>query len=58
VLVLAGEEDMVTPPDEARALVEAIPLSKLEILEGAGHLSNLEAPAAFNAALERFLTTL
>jgi len=58
VLVLAGEEDVVTPPDDARALVEAIPLSRLEILEGAGHLSNLEAPAAFNAALERFLTTL
>jgi len=28
-----------------------IPAARLEVIEGVGHLSNLEAPDAFNAAL-------
>jgi 3-oxoadipate enol-lactonase len=54
-LVIAGAEDVLTPPKEARAMHAAIPFSRLEILEDAGHLSNLEQPAAFNAALSDFL---
>jgi 3-oxoadipate enol-lactonase len=54
-LVVVGEHDGPSPPDVARAMADAIPNSRLEVLPGAGHLSNLEAPEAFNQALESFL---
>lgn len=54
-LFIAGEEDVITPPKEARAMHEAVLGSRLEILARAGHLSNLEAPAAFNVVLSEFL---
>ncbi len=54
-LVIVGAEDTVTPPDVARGLHAAISGSVLEVLPGAGHLSNLEQPARFNGALRRFL---
>jgi 3-oxoadipate enol-lactonase len=50
-LVLVGAADGLTPPGEARALAAAIPGARLIELPDAGHLSNLEAPAAFEAAL-------
>jgi pimeloyl-ACP methyl ester carboxylesterase len=54
-LIVVGAEDAITPPSEARAMHEAIPGSRLVELAGAGHLANLEAPDAFNAAIEEFL---
>lgn len=52
VVCLAGEEDTVTPPDVARAMAARIGSNaRTEILPQAGHLSNLEAPRAFNDAL-------
>jgi len=55
-LVIVGEHDGPSPPAEARAMTDALPDARLEIIEGAGHLSNLEAPAAFNRALDTFLS--
>lgn len=57
-LILVGEEDAVTPAKEARAMHEAIPKSRLEVIPEAGHLSNLERPAAFNRALSDFVGSL
>ena len=57
-LVIVGDEDVLTPQKEARAMHEQIRGSRLEVLAGAGHLSNLEQPAAFNSALTEFLETL
>ncbi|MDF1564443.1 MAG: alpha/beta fold hydrolase [Deltaproteobacteria bacterium] len=54
-LVLVGAEDTLTPPAAARAMVEALPDARLVELPGAGHLSNLELPEAFDAALLDFL---
>jgi 3-oxoadipate enol-lactonase len=54
-LVLAGEEDVLTPPDEAKAMAAAIPGARLEVIPRAGHLANLENPDAVNAALRSFL---
>jgi 3-oxoadipate enol-lactonase len=54
-LVLAGEEDEITGPDVARAMHAGIPGAELTLVARAGHLSNLERPAAFNEALDRFL---
>jgi len=54
-LVLVGEHDRVTGVPESRALAEAIPGARFEVLPGGGHAVNQENPAAFNAALGRFL---
>lgn len=51
-LVIVGSDDVVTPPKEAKAMAAAIPGARLVEIPGAAHLSNLEAPAAFNAALK------
>lgn len=55
VLVIVGESDALTPPEMSRSIAARIPGARLEILPGAGHVSNLEAPAAFDAALTGFL---
>lgn len=55
VLIIVGEADRITPPETARFLHEHMKHSRLEIIADAGHLSNVENPAAFNAVLLRFL---
>ncbi|HEX5581491.1 MAG TPA: alpha/beta fold hydrolase [Gemmatimonadaceae bacterium] len=57
-LIVVGEEDTLTPPDEARRMHEAIAGSRLEVIGGAGHVSNVENPDAFNRALGDFLSSL
>jgi pimeloyl-ACP methyl ester carboxylesterase len=53
--VLVGSADTLTPPPMSEAMAEAIPRSELVVLDGAGHLSNLEAPDAFTEALRALL---
>jgi 3-oxoadipate enol-lactonase len=58
-LVVFGAEDAITPAEtEGRSLAETVPGAKLVVIPNAGHLSNLEQPAAFNAAVREFLSTL
>jgi pimeloyl-ACP methyl ester carboxylesterase len=54
-LVVVGEEDIVTPPSASEFLAKHIAGASLVKIPGAGHLSNLEKPEAFNAALGAFL---
>jgi len=54
-VVLAGDHDSVTPPADAQAMADSIPNAKLVQIPQAGHLSNLENPKAFDAALRTFL---
>ncbi len=54
-LVLVGADDSVTPPDLSRELAEMIAGAELQILPGAGHLSNIERPSDFNDAVESFI---
>ncbi|MGF6999648.1 alpha/beta fold hydrolase [Paraburkholderia sp. GAS32] len=54
-LVVCGEEDVITPPSESRALAKGIPDASLLLMPGAGHFPMLEKPAEFNAALRTFL---
>ena len=54
-LVVCGDEDLLTPPSDSEALHAGIGGSRLVILPGAGHLSNLEAPGAFSNALNAFI---
>ena len=57
-LVVVGDEDVVTPVADARALHDGIPGSRLEVLRQAGHLSSVERPAAFNTVMSEFLASL
>jgi 3-oxoadipate enol-lactonase len=54
-LIIVGAEDTVTPPEIAEKMHGAIGGSELTVIAGAGHLSNLEQPEAFNGAVARFL---
>ncbi len=54
-LVVVGAEDTITPPPLSEQMRDAIRGAELAVIPGAGHLSNVEQPAAFNAALTRFL---
>jgi len=57
-LVIAGASDAGTPPAMAQAIAQAVPDAQLVVLQGAAHLSVLEQPAAFEAALRGFLARL
>lgn len=54
-LIIVGSEDETTPPAESEAMHAAIAGATLVVIPGAGHLSNLERPAAFNAAVRAHL---
>jgi pimeloyl-ACP methyl ester carboxylesterase len=54
-LVVVGEEDILTPVAGARAMAAILPDAELRILPGAGHLTALEVPDAFNEAVRAFL---
>lgn len=55
VLIIVGSEDKLTPVKDSEALRDAIPGAGLRIIEGAGHLSNMERAEEFNSALTDFL---
>jgi pimeloyl-ACP methyl ester carboxylesterase len=54
-LVVVGAQDEVTPLAKAEALQRAISGAQLVTISGAGHLSSLEQPDAFNAAMRTFI---
>ncbi|GHG10959.1 beta-ketoadipate enol-lactone hydrolase [Deinococcus piscis] len=55
VLALVGSEDALTPPEQAQENAD-LSGGELKVIEGAGHLSNLDEPEAFNRALAEFLS--
>jgi pimeloyl-ACP methyl ester carboxylesterase len=57
-LVVVGEKDAITPPAKAKELAALLQGSRLVEIPRAGHLSNLEQPAAFNAAAAAFLASI
>lgn len=58
VLVMVGEEDVLTPPDEARKMAESAGQSSLVVVPRTGHLPNLEQPRLFADAINAFLSSL
>jgi 3-oxoadipate enol-lactonase len=54
-LVLVGKEDKISTPEEVIAMASAIPGSRLVEIGAAGHLSNLENPTDFVAAVASFI---
>lgn len=57
-LVITGRDDHFAPPQQAEALQRGIAGARLVVIDGAGHMLTSEQPAAFNAALDRFLSEL
>jgi 3-oxoadipate enol-lactonase len=53
--VVVGDEDRLTPPEMARQMAARIPGARLTLIQGAGHLSNIEQPERFNRAVLAFL---
>jgi 3-oxoadipate enol-lactonase len=54
-LIVVGDEDTVTPPSAAAEMHRAVVGSELVTIAEAGHLTNLEQPDAFDAAMSHFL---
>jgi pimeloyl-ACP methyl ester carboxylesterase len=54
-MVLTGENDVIIPATDSRTAAEAIAGARFVTIQNSGHLSNLENPKAFNAALVSFL---
>jgi 3-oxoadipate enol-lactonase len=57
-LVVVGSEDAITPPADSETMRAKIPGARLEVIGGAGHVSNVERPEEFNRALLNFLDGL
>lgn len=57
-LVVVGDEDTLSPVDAAQAMADALPQGRLAVVPEAGHLSAVEDPEAFGAAVAGFLDEL
>ncbi|MGH2722942.1 MAG: alpha/beta fold hydrolase [Actinomycetota bacterium] len=57
-VVVVGADDTLTPPQMSEAIAGSIPEADLAVIPGAGHLSNLEAPAEFATVLRDLLGRL
>jgi len=55
-LLLAGEQDAWSPPEQHRRMQQAVNGAQLVVVPQCGHMSTLEAPAAVTAALAGWLT--
>ncbi|MCB5182522.1 alpha/beta fold hydrolase [Streptomyces antimicrobicus] len=51
VTVVAGDRDMITPPEHSEAIKAALPGAELTILESTGHLMTLERPETVTGLL-------
>ena len=54
-LVIVGDQDLVTPIELSSELVDLIPAARMQVIAGAGHLTNLEKPAEFNSIVDGFI---
>ncbi len=53
--LILGDKDMMTPPRNARALVDALPQSRMIVLDGCGHMMMAEQP---NRTLDALIDAL
>lgn len=53
-LIIVGNEDVPRPVNESEEMASLIKNSILEIIESAGHMSNLEQPKQINQLLLKF----
>ena len=53
--VVVGDQDELLPVEEAREIADSAPDGRLEVVEDAGHLVNLDAPERFSQILQELL---
>jgi pimeloyl-ACP methyl ester carboxylesterase len=58
MLIVVGDEDVLTTPDDARKMAAVAARAQLVVLPRSGHLPNLEVPQPFNESLFAFLAAL
>lgn len=54
-LVVAGTDDLMTPPKRAEEIVAGLGNARLVVMPHVGHMAHLERPDEFHAALDPFL---
>lgn len=55
-LVIAGADDPATPPEgHGRVIADAVPGARLEVVDGAAHLGNVEQPERFSELITAHL---
>ncbi|MFL6733194.1 MAG: alpha/beta fold hydrolase, partial [Sphingomicrobium sp.] len=57
-LIIVGDQDLVTPIDLSHELVNLVPDARVQVIDAAGHLGNLEKPAEFNTIVTEFIEPL
>ncbi len=57
-IVVTSTGDRLIPPEASSLMAAQIPEADLEVIEDAGHLSNLEAPEPFDLVLQRMLDSV
>jgi pimeloyl-ACP methyl ester carboxylesterase len=55
VLVICGDEDLLTPVEHSQAICQALPNAELVVIPNGGHVVTLEHSEAVNAVLVPFL---
>jgi len=53
--VIVGEADAITPLANSKTMADAIPRASLSVIPDAGHISNIDAPDAFEKAIRAWL---
>lgn len=57
-LLIVGRQDAISTAAEMNAMARAIPASRIVEIDGAGHVTPLEAPGEVTAAMQQFLADL
>lgn len=55
VFIVGGDEDQITPPEQAKEMAQMLPHSQIHIFEQCGHLAPLEFPHQFTHLMRSFL---
>jgi pimeloyl-ACP methyl ester carboxylesterase len=58
VLLVGGCRDAVIPVDHTASAQEALPGSRMELFDGAGHFPHIDDPRRFASVLHEFVTSM
>jgi pimeloyl-ACP methyl ester carboxylesterase len=57
-LVIVGDQDVISPPAEMKAIADAIPGAEFVVIPNSGHMTTMENPEAVNQSLTAFIHAL
>jgi pimeloyl-ACP methyl ester carboxylesterase len=57
VLIMCGEQDLLTPVEHSQAMADALPNAQIVVVPQGGHVAVMEQPQAFTQALEGLIDT-